>query len=104
MRMSRLQAPAPRMLLPGPDDPKLNGFDYDDESNGVGQDAGDIEILEIEINLKPNPIAAPEQFDHQHDFPRQREAGAHCCGEIGFKLRQHDMAKLLPAAEAIDLS
>src|SRR4030081_508730 len=43
-----------------------------DEGEGIGQDAGDVEQLERDPDLEPDPVGTSEQFDDEHDLPYQR--------------------------------
>ena len=65
----------------------------DDERQRVGQDAGDVEQLEIDAELEADPVGAAEQLDHQHDLPDQRQARAGGAGEVGIELRQDHVAQ-----------
>ena len=79
------------MLLPGVKDAQFDDLDHQDEGNGVGEYAGNIEELEEEVQLKADTVAAPQQFDHQHDLPNESQAGARGGGEVGAELGQDDV-------------
>src|SRR3982074_1154118 len=43
-----------------------------DEGKGIGQDTRDVEELERDPDLEPDPVGTSEQFDDEHDLPYQR--------------------------------
>src|SRR6185437_4587971 len=45
------------------------------EGDAVGQYAGHVELLEIELDLEADAIASSQQLDDQHDLPNERQAG-----------------------------
>ena len=69
-----------------------------DERQSIGQDSRDVEQLEGNADLKTHAVRPAQQFDDQHDFPHQRQAGPRGRGEIRRQLRQDDVAQPLPSA------
>ena len=47
----------------------LNHLDDKDEGNGVGKNGGDIEKLEENMQLEPDPVAAAKQLYNENNFP-----------------------------------
>src|SRR3546814_265107 len=67
---------------------RLNHNEFDaqhdaDEGQGIAEDGGHVEQLEIEVDLEADAVRAAEQLDHQHDLPDQRQAVAAGGGEEG---------------------
>src|SRR5215471_9403638 len=51
----------------------LNCQYHGDEGERIGQDTCHIEQLEGNADLESDPVRPPQQFDHQHDLPHQRQ-------------------------------
>src|SRR5690606_6068986 len=84
---------------------RLNHQEFDeqhdaDEGESVAENGGDIEQLEIEVDLEADAIRASEQLDHQDDLPDQRQPGAAGCGNEGEELWQHHVAQQPQPREA----
>ncbi len=63
-----------------------------DERQRIGQEQRDIEKLEGAADLEADAVRAAEQLDDKHDLPDKRKARARRRGDIGRKLRHHDMS------------
>src|SRR6185437_14986845 len=46
------------------------------EGQSVGEQKGHVEQLEGGIDFEPDAVRPAHEFDHQHDLPDKREAGA----------------------------
>src|SRR5215831_10748190 len=70
---SRSESPTGRASFKGL---HQEGFDRQHdggEAQRIGEDSCHIEQLERNTDLEPDPIGTPQEFDHQHDLPHQRQ-------------------------------
>jgi hypothetical protein len=88
------------MTFDGLEDRPLDHLYDGDEGDRIGEHARNIEELEIELDLKADAVAPPQQFDHEHDLPDQGEARARRHNEKGRELRQDDVPHAAPGTEA----
>src|SRR6202042_2140987 len=65
------------------------------EGQRISEQQGDVEQLESCIDFEPDAVRPAHEFNHQHDLPDKRQASTGRGGEIGRKLRRHDMGEPL---------
>src|SRR5918994_5898904 len=97
----RSAAPAADMALERQQDGPFDDLDDRDEGDRVGENAGDVEQLEMQPDLKADAARAAKQLGDQHDLPDQREAGAGGRGKIGIELRQDHLLQGAPPADPV---
>src|SRR5690606_7707235 len=97
----RSPPPAADMALERQKDRPFDQLDDRDERDRVRENAGDVEQLEVQRDLKADAARAPEQFGHQDDLPDQREARAGGSGDVGIELRQDHLAQRAPPADPV---
>src|SRR5262245_3368113 len=95
---SRPRAPAGDMSFKRLHQKRFDCQHDGDESESIGQDARNVEQLERDPDLETDAVRPPEQFDNEHDFPNQRQAGAGGGSEIGRELWQYDVAQARPCS------
>ena len=54
----------------------LDGENDAHERQGVSENGADVEILEIDAELEADAVAAPQELDHEHDLPDERQSAA----------------------------
>src|SRR5260370_36831714 len=97
-------SPAPRSAPPlkGLQHAPFDQLNDRDEGERAGEDSRHIEELEIELDLKADAVAAPEQFDEQDDLPDERQPRASRDQEARHQMRNDDVAETMPGAETED--
>lgn len=69
-------SPAHSLTFDNADDPILNQQHQRDKAKRVSKYIASFKQLKVEMNLKSNPVTSAQNFDHQHDFPDDRQTVA----------------------------
>ena len=67
-------------------DGRFYGKNNTSKSQGIGENASDIEELEVRTELEANPTTTSQQLHHQHEFPDQCQARTRCRHQIRIEL------------------